>query len=51
MTAKNTIVRTVIFTKWGGFIELKYHIKKEFPHKIIEIEKANLVVYNCGILY
>ena len=42
--------RMVTFTKWGGFFEDIYTIRKEFPHKI-SIESKNLVPYNCGIQF
>ena len=45
------VVRMVFFTKWGGFIEGKYIVKKTFPHKIIEEKTKNLVEYDCGYLY
>jgi len=38
-------------TKWGGFIEAKYQVKKDFPHKIIERETETLIDYNCGYVY
>ncbi|MGM0502923.1 MAG: hypothetical protein ACQERJ_10385 [Bacillota bacterium] len=45
------VVRLVFFSKWGGFIEAKYSIKKTFPHKIIKRETNILVKYNCGYVY
>lgn len=44
-------VRLVFFTKWGGFIEVKYQVKRDFPHKIIERETEVLIDYNCGYVY
>jgi hypothetical protein len=44
-------VRLMFFTKWGGFTEAKYQVKKSFPHKIIEKETKTLIDYNCGYLY
>ena len=46
-----TVVRMVFFTKWGGFIEAKYQVKKSFPHKIIERETETLIEYDCGYLF
>lgn len=43
------LVRVVIFTAWGGFIEESYTIRRSFPHEIINIERKTLVEYNCGI--
>ncbi len=44
-------VRVVIFTKWGGFIERIYHIKKSNPYKFIKIENNVLCKYDCGIMF
>lgn len=49
--ADKAVVRLVFFTKWGGFIEVKYVVKKTFPHKIIEKETEVLVGYDCGYNY
>lgn len=42
--------RLISFTKWGGFFEDIYTIRKDFPHKI-SIESKNLISYNCGIQF
>jgi len=49
--ADKVIVRLVFFSKWGGFIEVKYQVKKDFPYKIIERETETLIDYNCGYVY
>lgn len=51
VSGDKAVVRLVFFTKWGGFIEAKYEVKKDFPHKIIERETSNLVEYDCGYVY
>lgn len=43
-------VRTLVFTKWGGFYERIFTIDRKFPHKIIE-EDFHLVPYNCGVMF
>lgn len=48
---EKVLVRIVIFTKYGGFIEHKYHIKKNFPHEITNKEEKTLVEYFCKIRY
>lgn len=48
---EKVLVRIVIFTKWGGLIEHKYHIEKDFPHEITNKEENTLVEYFCGICY
>ncbi|MEC9489361.1 MAG: hypothetical protein UMU04_00300 [Halanaerobiales bacterium] len=50
MEVKNHIF-SLFFTKWGGFIEAKYQVKKIFPHKIIERETETLIKYDCGFVY
>ncbi len=42
------LVRLVIFSKWGGFAELRYTISRDFPHSIINSETQMLVEYDCG---
>ncbi len=42
------IVRIVIFTKWGGFIELKYELARNFPHQLMGEWEQALVPYYCG---
>ncbi|MFO7969558.1 MAG: hypothetical protein R6U15_05595 [Candidatus Izemoplasmatales bacterium] len=48
---EKVLVRIVIFTKWGGFIEHKYQINKSSPHEITNKEEKTLVEYRCGIRY
>jgi len=48
---EKVLVRIIIFTKWGGFIELKYHIEKKSPHEITNKEEKTLIEYFCGIRY
>jgi hypothetical protein len=43
------LVRIVLFTNWGGFIEAKYTISKNFPHSVLDLETNTLVPYDCGI--
>lgn len=45
------LIRLVSFTKWGGFFEIKYQIRKDFPHQIIDREKKNLLHFECGFVY
>jgi hypothetical protein len=51
LEAGKAIVRVVTFTKWGGFIEHKFHVSRQFPHKIINDDKKVLVYYDCGVMY
>ncbi len=44
------IVRIVVFTKWGGFIERQYHISTLFPHEIKKIKSKVLAKLNCGVV-
>jgi hypothetical protein len=43
-------VRTLVFTKWGGFYERIFTIDRDFPHQVIE-EDIELVPYNCGVMF
>lgn len=45
------IVRVVTFTKWGGFIAETYTIDRNFPHKILDIERETLVEYDCQLAF
>ena len=45
------IVKIVIFTKWGGFIQESYTISRDFPHRILERESKTLVDYLIGIVF
>jgi hypothetical protein len=40
------VVRVVIFTKWGGFIEETYVIDRDFPHRVMECQREILVPYD-----
>jgi hypothetical protein len=44
-------VRIVMFTKWGGFIQLSYAINRDFPHAIQSIDSDVLVEYDCGVMF
>jgi hypothetical protein len=45
------LVRVVIFTKWGGFIEEKYTLERNFPHSVLQVESDTLMVYDCGFIF
>lgn len=51
ISSDTVTVRVVWFTHWGGFFETSYSISKDYPHSITELEKKNLVEYDCGIMY
>lgn len=44
-------VRIVVFTKWGGFIQLSYAINRNFLHAIQSIDDDVLVEYDCGVMF
>lgn len=48
---KTATVQFVIFTKWGGFIEVWYKITREFPHTVVDGGSRVLVEYDCGIMF
>jgi hypothetical protein len=45
------IVKVVVFTKWGGFIEETYTISREFPHIITDIKTKTLVPWNINLTF
>jgi hypothetical protein len=45
------VVRLVTFTMWGGFIERKYTISRQFPHAILDEASTTLVEYDCGVMF
>lgn len=47
---EQAIVRVVVFTKWGGFIERRYYINRQFPHEIKKIKAKTLARFNCGVV-
>jgi hypothetical protein len=51
LTGATAVVEIVTFTKWGGFYRLTYTISREAPYKIIDIEKENILPYDCGVMF
>ncbi|MEM3473643.1 MAG: hypothetical protein QW735_03545 [archaeon] len=45
------IVKIVVFTKWGGFYKLEFHISKQLPHKELKFNKKLLVGFHCRIWF
>jgi hypothetical protein len=41
-------VSLVTFSDWGGFTRKTYRIRRDFPHKIVEMPSKTLVEYDCG---
>ena len=50
-TDENVIITAVFFTKWGGFLQGTFTIKRDFPHNIIEGEWEVLIEYQCGVMF
>lgn len=44
-------VEITTFTKWGGFFRERYTLQKIFPHTILNIERTNLIEYDCGLMF
>lgn len=44
------VVKIVIFTEWGGFIQKSYTISRDFPHKVIKEESKTLLEYRSNIV-
>lgn len=45
------VVRVVTFSKWGGFIESRYTVSRQFPHSILDEVHTTLVEYDCGVQF
>jgi hypothetical protein len=50
MDADNVRVRAVIFSHWGGLMELTWTIDRAFPHAI-QTATQTLVEYDSGIRF
>jgi len=44
-------VRLVVFSPFGGFLELTYTFSGDFPHAIQSVDVTSLVSYHCGITF
>jgi hypothetical protein len=44
-------VRFVTFTLWGGFYLETYTLSRSMPHSIQDMQKKNLVPYDCGVMF
>ena len=44
-------VRLVTFTLWGGFYLETYTLSQAMPHTIQDVQKKNLVPYECGVMF
>jgi hypothetical protein len=44
-------VRFVTFTKWGGFYLTTSMLDRSSPHTILDVQKKNLIPYDCGIMF
>ena len=46
-----TVVRVVVFTKWGGFYRYEVTFSAPTPYEILDISSKSLVEYDCGVMY
>jgi len=44
-------VRFVTFTLWGGFYLEAYTLSRSMPHTIQDVQRKNLVPYDCGVMF
>jgi hypothetical protein len=51
LTEDTAVVEIVTFTKWGGFYRRTYTIRREAPHRIMDIQQENILPYDCGIVF
>ena len=45
----SVVVKIVIFSNWGGFIQKSYTISQDYPHRVVQVESETLVEYDSGI--
>lgn len=48
LRADTVDVKLVTFSKWLGFVERSYTVKRGFPHELLEQSKKTLVPYDWG---
>lgn len=44
-------VRFVLFTAWGGFIEVWYTLTRELPHVLVDAGSKVLIGYDWGVVF
>jgi hypothetical protein len=44
-------VSVMTFSKWGGFTRIITTIKREYPHKIVSVQRETVLEYNCGLAF
>jgi len=42
-------IQVTTFTNWGGLERRTYKIRKDFPHKILDMQARTILSYNCGV--
>jgi len=51
LTEDAAVVRLIVFSKWGGFSEVKATVSREFPHEILKWKERVKIRYNCMISF
>jgi hypothetical protein len=44
------VVRVVAFSNWSGFVQQSYTISRDFPHKVLNLERETLVEYKTDVV-
>jgi len=44
------VVRVVTFSNWSGFVQRSYTISRDFPHKVLNLERETLVEYKTDVV-
>jgi len=44
------VVQVVTFSDWGCFVQRSYTLSREFPHKVLELERKTLVEYKTDMV-
>ena len=50
LTDDTATVKLLVFTKWGGFYEREFTIRRA-DHVILDVQDTPLVEYDCGIMF
>jgi len=44
------VVQVVTFSNWSGFVQQSYTIRRDFAHKVLELERKTLVEYKTDVV-
>ena len=50
-SAGSVSVKVIAFSKWRGFMQKSYSIKRDFPHEIYDVSTEVLIPYRCPVVF